>query len=184
MNPNLTNHRREARSKMDAAKEYVVERFDYHRVTEAENSQIQKVYEVNLTGDLGYEFDPKLDADFQNPLKYYVPEVGGAYVVVRRVADRAVVGTCALRTLAELGPNTIELKRMFLLPEARGKGLAKHMMHALLHAAKELGCKRLVLDTNKRLVAANAVYEKFGLVDCPRYNDNPRPDRFMELKLE
>lgn len=77
-----------------------------------------------------------------------------------------------------------ELKRMFLLPCARGKGLSKLMLDEVLRKARELGYQAMVLDTRKRLVAANKLYETVGeFVEFSDYNGNPRPDRFMIRRL-
>ena len=171
------------------ANKYCIEWFDYSKITPEEEKEIQKVYEVAFRDDIGLVFDPKIDADFVEPLKYYSADVNGAYLVVRRKPEGegdgkgVIVGTCALRPLVELTPKSVELKRMFLLPEARGLGISKTVMTMIIERAKALGYDRIVLDTKLKLVAANKVYEKFGFKDCERYNDNPRPDRFMALML-
>jgi hypothetical protein len=80
--------------------------------------------------------------------------------------------------------NVCELKRMFLLPCARGKGLSKVMLDNVTQKARELGYAAMVLDTRKRLEAANRLYEVMGgFVEFSDYNGNPRPDRFMIRKL-
>lgn len=80
--------------------------------------------------------------------------------------------------------NVCELKRMFLLPVARGKGLSKVLLDEVLRKAREFGYEAMVLDTKLRLQAANKLYETIGgFVEFTDYNGNPRPDRFMIRKL-
>lgn len=74
-----------------------------------------------------------------------------------------------------------ELKRMFFLPECRGRQLGKQQVAVALDWASSQGGYNLcILDTKRRLEAANHVYEKYGgFVECGSYNGNPRADKFM-----
>jgi putative acetyltransferase len=64
---------------------------------------------------------------------------------------------------------TMEVKRMFTLPEMRGKGIASKVLNALGIWAKELGAKRCVLETLKSNDIANKVYYKSGYSVIPNY---------------
>eukprot|EP00672_Neobodo_designis_P024405 CAMPEP_0174830736 /NCGR_PEP_ID=MMETSP1114-20130205/2690_1 /TAXON_ID=312471 /ORGANISM="Neobodo designis, Strain CCAP 1951/1" /LENGTH=184 /DNA_ID=CAMNT_0016064539 /DNA_START=36 /DNA_END=590 /DNA_ORIENTATION=+ len=162
---------------------FALEWFDYTKATDADQEQIGAVYKHAFTHDIGLVFNPKLDADFVRPLTYYTPAVRGAFMVVRDSEDgRRIVGTAALRHLRELG-NQVEIKRMFFLPCCRGRKLAHTVCAMLVQRARELGFDAVVLDTKKRLAAANRVYEAMGFQDCENYNGNPRADRFMRLRL-
>ncbi len=55
-----------------------------------------------------------------------------------------------------------ELKRMYVVPEQRGRGIAAFLITELERWAKELGVKRLILETGKRQDAAVAFYHKVG----------------------
>jgi GNAT superfamily N-acetyltransferase len=55
-----------------------------------------------------------------------------------------------------------ELKRMYVVPEQRGSGIAAFLITELERWAKELGVKRLILETGKRQEAAVAFYHKVG----------------------
>ena len=158
--------------------------FDYAAATATDQEQIGAVYKHAFTHDIGLVFNPKLDADFVRPLTYYTPAVRGAFMVVRDLQDpgKRIVGTAALRHLKELG-NQVEIKRMFFLPVCRGLKLAHTVCGLLVQRARELGFDAIVLDTKKRLAAANRVYETIGFRDCENYNGNPRADRFMRFHL-
>jgi GNAT superfamily N-acetyltransferase len=157
--------------------------FDWTTGSAADRAQVGAVYAHVFKNDIGLIFDPNLDADFTDPLKYYSPSNRGAFFVVRDTEDSdRIVGTAALRHLVELG-NQAEIKRMFFLPQCRGAGLGMATGKILVAKSAELGYEAVVLDTKRKLQAANTIYEKLGFTDCENYNGNPRADRFMRLRL-
>ena len=69
----------------------------------------------------------------------------------------------------EIEPNVAELKRMFVLSEARGKGIATKVLTELENWTKELHYNSCVLETSQKLENAIALYRKFGYKDIPNY---------------
>lgn len=69
----------------------------------------------------------------------------------------------------EYESNTAEIKRMFVLPEARGKGIASKIIVELENWAKELNYTSTQLETSQKLESAIALYRKFGYIDIPNY---------------
>jgi len=65
--------------------------------------------------------------------------------------------------------NAIEIKRMYVLPEQRGKSIATTLLSALEVWTAELGYGRCVLETGKRQPEAIALYEKNGYGVIPNY---------------
>jgi len=57
---------------------------------------------------------------------------------------------------------SMEVKRMFTLPEMRGKGLASTILKELEAWTKELGYEKTILETGKRQTEAVALYQKCG----------------------
>ncbi len=66
---------------------------------------------------------------------------------------------------------TGELKRMYVAPAARGKGLSKQLVAALEAEARMLGAKHLVLETGIRQLAALALYRGAGFQPIPLYGE-------------
>lgn len=64
---------------------------------------------------------------------------------------------------------TAEVKRMYTIAEARGKGLAKSVLQELENWARSLGFKSLILETGIRQHAAIALYEAAGYRRIPNY---------------
>lgn len=72
-----------------------------------------------------------------------------------------------------LDAHTGEIKRMWVHPGWRGAGLGSRMLAHLEDRARDLGHRRIHLDTNGSLVEAIAMYDKAGYEPVERYNDNP-----------
>ena len=90
----------------------------------------------------------------------------GAFLVVTH--NGTPVGCGAVRlTDADTG----ELKRMYMSPTVRGKGLGRRLVAALEAEARTLGAKRLVLETGIRQHAALALYRATGFQPIPLYGE-------------
>jgi len=76
-----------------------------------------------------------------------------------------------------------EIKRMYVVPEARSRGLARKLLVALEDAARELGYDRIRLDTGPRQPHARALYEATGYREVAPYNDNPYASYWAEKAL-
>jgi GNAT superfamily N-acetyltransferase len=79
--------------------------------------------------------------------------------------DGTAVGHGALRRL----DGEFEVKRVVVLPEARGKGAASILMSALEKLAITAGAKRLILQTGNKQPEAVALYRKLGYTPIPVY---------------
>src|SRR2546423_6489310 len=85
-------------------------------------------------------------------------EAGRGTFIVARKGERAV-GCGAMRLL---DPSTAELKRMYVEPEERGKGVGWAVLASLEEAARQLGARRVVLETGVHQKAAIALYRRAG----------------------
>ena len=66
-------------------------------------------------------------------------------------------------------PNTMEVKRMFTLPESRGSGIASKVLHELEKWTSELSFENCILETGIKQHAAIALYKKKGYSIIPNY---------------
>ena len=71
--------------------------------------------------------------------------------------------------IKEYEANTMEVKRMFTLPECRGKGVATKVLAELEKLAAELGYKKCILETGKRQPEAIALYKRNGYKSISNY---------------
>ena len=74
-----------------------------------------------------------------------------------------------------LGPEFCELKRMFVKPAQRGRGLAGALLRLLEDAAASHGCTAFALETGYLQPVAVRLYERFGYVACGPFGEY-RPD--------
>jgi GNAT superfamily N-acetyltransferase len=76
--------------------------------------------------------------------------------------DPATGEPLACGGLRPLGPGSAELKRMFVVPHARGRGLSRLVLVALEQVAAERGWQALRLETGPRQTEALALYTRSG----------------------
>ena len=67
------------------------------------------------------------------------------------------------------GADTMEVKRMYVLPGDRGKGIATTILTALEQWSMELSCEKCILETGKRQPEAIRLYQKNGYRVIPNY---------------
>lgn len=87
------------------------------------------------------------------------------HAIVAMDGDRPI-GIGALRAFDD---GTMEVKRMFVPKELRGKGIAADILAALESWARELGYEYTILETATYLPAAVKLYERSGYVRIPNY---------------
>ncbi|MDQ3857807.1 MAG: GNAT family N-acetyltransferase [Actinomycetota bacterium] len=87
-------------------------------------------------------------------------------------------------TVRRFDDATAEIKRMYVRPSRRGRGVARRLLAELEAAALEIGYTRLVLDTGERMPEAQALYRSSGYREVDDYNGNPWAAVWFEKRLE
>ena len=84
-----------------------------------------------------------------------------------------------------LEPGVCEMKRLYLRPQFRGKGLGRVLVERILAEAREAGYQRIRLDTVEPVMKdAVVMYRRFGFREIPPYRENPMPGTlYLELEL-
>ncbi len=80
--------------------------------------------------------------------------------------NQVLVGCGAIK---EYNNNTVEIKRMYVLPNKRGQGIASQILLALEQWATALNYKKCLLETGKKQPEAIALYNKNGYVIVPNF---------------
>ena len=143
----------------------------------ADAERLIRAYLAGLPFEVDFQDVDSEMADLSS--MYGLPD--GALLLVRGEDDVAV-GVVGVRRFAE---GDAELKRMYLVPEARGSGLGRALAEVAVTAARSLGYRRLLLDTVASLTAAIAIYDRLGFVEIDAYRHNPFEDaRYFALDLQ
>lgn len=150
--------------------------------------QADSVGQIEETRELFREYSAWLGVNlcFQN-FEKELAELPGEYVppggrLLLAIENDQVAGCVALR---QIGAGKGEMKRLYVRPEFRGKGLGRTLTEAIIEAARAIGYRRLRLDTLPgRMDQAIAMYRSLGFKDIERYYDNPYDTAaYMELVL-
>jgi putative acetyltransferase len=143
---------------------------------------------LSATRDLFIEYASSLDFDlsFQNfdkeltelPGEYSLPD--GRLVVA--INETKVAGCVALRNLVN---GICEMKRLYVRPEYRGKGIGKELVKIIIGEAEKIGYTRMRLDTVPAMKEAIALYRSMGFYEIAPYRNNPIEGAiFMEFILK
>lgn len=102
----------------------------------------------------------------------------GTFLIGYRGGEAVACGA-----LKRLDAATAEIKRMYVVPEARGQGVARRLLAALEKAAREIGYSVVRLDTGDRQPHALALYRAAGYQEIADYNGNPAASHWLEKAL-
>lgn len=132
-----------------------------------------------------YVNSPTVDLGFQDYEQEFAA-LPGAYAppdgcLLLAWQSDAVLGCAALR---RVDAHTAEMKRVYLRPAARGTGLGRQLVQAVLTEARRLGYQRVCLDVLPEFTAAQALYRSLGFVPAAPVSFNPVPGtQFLALTL-
>jgi GNAT superfamily N-acetyltransferase len=103
---------------------------------------------------------------------------GGAFIVGWMDGEPICCGG-----IKRLDRQSCEIKKMYVVPEARGLGVARALLGELEAKARELGYEISRLDTGPRQLHARRLYEREGYVEIENFNGNPVASFFGEKSL-
>jgi putative acetyltransferase len=130
--------------------------------------------EFGLQGDL-----ESTDSDLNNIERNYL-EAGGLFELLEDVNGN-LQGTYGLFPLDE---ETLELRKMYLVPQLRGLGLGLQILERCRRYARAQGFKAIRLETISVLKRAIRLYIQFGFVPTETTHRSSRVDQTYILKLE
>ena len=109
----------------------------------------------------------------------YAPPRGALFLA--RIGAR-YAGCVGLRPLDEV---TCEMKRLFVRPEFRDRGIGALLARHLVAEGRRLGYRRMRLDTVPSMTAALGLYRRLGFREIPAYRYNPMSGAvYLELELD
>jgi ribosomal protein S18 acetylase RimI-like enzyme len=125
-------------------------------------------YDASLDVDLGYQGIEEEIAKL--PGKYAAPK--GALFLARDASRRAI-GCVGVRPFDR--PSACELKRLYLRPEARGRGDGRALVLETIKFASAAGYQEMLLDSLPSMQAAIGLYRSLGFEPIPSYWNSPLP---------
>ncbi|NVK22166.1 MAG: GNAT family N-acetyltransferase [Kangiellaceae bacterium] len=122
------------------------------------------------------------DAKVLNDPQTHIIDKGGDIVFAQYQGD--IVGTCGLKKWDD---ESYELVKMGVTPKAQGLHLGQKLGQAIIDSARKKGCKRLFLESNRKLTPAINLYKKLGFKEIEfqdSCSDYQRCDISMEMLFD
>lgn len=161
-----------------AAAEVPAPLWRFRSATGADSAAVRELV-FSILAEFGFTPDPAgTDADLDDLERSYLAR-GGAFELVLDRHDRLV--GCA--GLYPTGAKTVELRKMYLRPEARGQGLGRRLLAHVMEVARELEFDVMELQTASVLDRAIAMYRQAGFQPYEPAERVPRCDIALRLAL-
>jgi GNAT superfamily N-acetyltransferase len=124
---------------------------------------LQHVREILAEFGIAFGVGSQTDAELAELPQSYASK-GGAFWIATASGGR-IVGTAGV---ARIDERSFELRKMYLSPETRGKGVGAALLAQAIAHAREHGARSMVLDTVEQMTDAIRFYERNGFVrdDC------------------
>ena len=133
-------------------------------------------YAVSIGIDLTFQ---NFEQELIHIADIYMPPEGALLLAKQDGIPSGCVG------LRKIDRRRCEMKRLYVRPEFRGKGIGKALCSQIILKGKYLGYKEMLLDTLSTMVGAQALYRTLGFIETVPYYHNPLPEaQYMLLKLE
>lgn len=125
--------------------------------------------------NFGFRLDiaSMLDGDMAH-LDIFMPPSGR--LLLSEVARNVVGCICLKEIYRDIG----EVKRLYVRPAYRGKGIGKTMVEALLGEARQVGYKTIRLDSARYMTDAHSLYRSFGFEEIDPYPESEIPGEYHE----
>lgn len=145
--------------------------------TDADCERVQALV-FGVLREYGLAPDPEgTDRDIAGIETHYIRR-GGIFELIEDEQGN-LLGTCGLYPLSA---ETVELRKMYFSKELRGRGMGKKTLARMIEKAREMGFKKIYLETASVLKEAVALYEKFGFEPSDEKH-TPRCDAAFSLDI-
>jgi len=136
-----------------------MQKITYRRAQTADSEAITDIlkgtfeeYEINLPAGYTFSDIEKLEEEYLN--------AAGEFIIL--IKAQMIIGFFALLPSTN---NQVELKRLYLTANERGRGLGKYLLNLAIKTAKQAGYDRMHLETTSKFFQAVALYRQSGFID-------------------
>ncbi len=137
--------------------------------------RLVREYAASLDVDLSFQ---NFDHELQHLAVEYAPPQGAFILAADAGQHLACIGVRPFS--AEIG----EIKRLYVVPAGRGRGLGRLLVERIIVVAREIGYRCLVLDTLPFMKEAQSLYLSLGFEPTTAYRYNPvAGSAFLRLDL-
>ena len=137
--------------------------------------RLVREYAASLNVDLSFQ---NFDEELQHFTSEYAPPRGALILAEEAGRHLACIG---LRPFSE---DVGEIKRLYVVPAARGRSLGRVLVERILEVAREIGYRSVLLDTLPFMKEAQALYLSLGFRPTSAYRFNPiEGSAFLRLDL-
>ena len=133
-----------------------------------------ELYSASLAIDLAFQ---RFESELAAIATLYGPPRGALFLAWE---DTKAIGCVAIRPLRD---DLCEMKRLYVVPEARGRRAGRLLAESAIAKSRELGYRGVRLDTLTSMTSAAALYRSLGFRETAPYYDTPYPTLFFELPL-
>ena len=137
--------------------------------------RLVREYAASLNVDLSFQ-------NFEEELQHFASEYAapdGAFILAAQAGQ--YLACIGLRRFAE---DVGEIKRLYVVPAARGRGLGRVLVEHIIAAAREIGYRSVLLDTLPFMKEAQGLYLSLGFKPTTAYRFNPiEGSAFLRLDL-
>ena len=140
-----------------------------------EARRLVEEYAATLDVDLSFQ---GFDQEIEHLPTEYGPPAGAFFLAIEEGRSIGCIG------LRRFGEEVGEIKRLYVAPDGRGRGIARALAEHVVARARQLGYRRLLLDTLPSMKEAQSLYLSLGFKPTAPYRFNPVPGTaFLELEI-
>ena len=152
-------------------------------VIQATNADCDRITQLiySVLREYGLQPDPGgTDLDLMDVESHYTNSGGYFGLLYPDGPAGEMVATVGIR---RIDTDTCELRKMYMLPHMRGRGLGRQLLDFALARAVDLGSRRMTLETASPLKEAIALYRKYGFTEFYPEHLSNRCDKAFKLYL-
>jgi GNAT superfamily N-acetyltransferase len=131
------------------------------------NRRLNEEYDINL------DIESMLERDMSK-LEVFLPPHGRMLLAIE---GATAAGIACMR---RIGKRTSEIKRMYVRPDFRRKGIGRAMVEALIAEAQGIGYTTMRLDSTRFMVSAHSLYRSMGFREIEPYAESEIPLQFQQ----